>query len=79
MQEEYRRIKSEEERKNGLVIKLAVYGSVENITNLNLDQIDSQLDILDASVSLQCLVKDSRLILPNRSKVLIYIQLLKCM
>lgn len=37
MQETYRRIKSEEERKNGLVIKLAVYGSAENITNLNLE------------------------------------------
>ncbi|XP_055926160.1 dnaJ homolog subfamily C member 11-like [Argiope bruennichi] len=68
MQETYRRIKSEEEKKNGLIIKIAVYGSVENITNLNMDQMDSQLDILDATVPVQCLVKDSRLILPNRSK-----------
>ncbi|GFT79687.1 dnaJ homolog subfamily C member 11 [Nephila pilipes] len=68
MQETYRRIKSEEERKNGVVIKLAVYGSAENISNLNLDQIGSQLDVLDVTVQLQCLVKDSKLILPNRSK-----------
>ncbi|GFY47871.1 dnaJ homolog subfamily C member 11 [Trichonephila inaurata madagascariensis] len=68
MQETYRRIKTEEEKKNGLVIKLAVYGSAENISNLNLDQLDSQLDVLDVTVQLQCLVKDSKLILPNRSK-----------
>ncbi|GIY59688.1 dnaJ homolog subfamily C member 11 [Caerostris extrusa] len=48
--------------------KEAVYGSTENISNLNPDQFDSQLDILDVTVQLQCLVKDSSLILPNRSK-----------
>ncbi|GIX68973.1 hypothetical protein CEXT_16341 [Caerostris extrusa] len=59
MQETYHRIKSEEERKHGLIIILAVYGSTENISNLNPDQFDSQSDILDVTVQLQCLVKDS--------------------
>ncbi|KAG8187761.1 hypothetical protein JTE90_018761 [Oedothorax gibbosus] len=68
MQETYRRIKSEEERKKGLVVSQAIYGSTENVANINPDLVDSNLDILDVTVQLQCLVKDSRLILPDRAK-----------
>ncbi|XP_054714168.1 dnaJ homolog subfamily C member 11-like [Uloborus diversus] len=68
MQETYRRIKSQEEERNGLIISQAIYGSAEELSNLDSDTIDTQQNLFDVTVQLQCLVKDSRLSLPNRSK-----------
>ncbi|XP_042899437.1 dnaJ homolog subfamily C member 11 [Parasteatoda tepidariorum] len=68
MQETYKRIVEEEKRKNGLIITMAIYGNTDSISNLNMEQIDSNLEVANTTVQLQCLVKDSRLILPDRPK-----------
>ncbi|XP_035211787.1 dnaJ homolog subfamily C member 11-like isoform X2 [Stegodyphus dumicola] len=68
MEETYKRIRAQEEAKNGLIILQAIYGNSEEISNLEPDHIESKKNILDATVQLQCLVKDSRLTLPDRSK-----------
>lgn len=68
MQETYKRIKEQEEAKNGLVILKAIYGDSEQIANLEADSLESKKDIFDATIQLQCLVKDSRLELTDRYK-----------
>lgn len=61
----YDRILSDEEKKNGLIIIRAFYGRSELVDEAN----EENAEILDVKIPLQCLVKDSRLILHESSKV----------
>lgn len=64
MKETYRRIILDEENRKGLIISKAVYGRW-----LDLSQRDLSDAITDVTIPLQCLVKDSKLILHEASKV----------
>lgn len=60
----YARICEEEEQRKGLVIVKAMYGKIVNESG----DPTTDDDLLDVTVSLQCLVKDSKLILHEMSK-----------
>ncbi|GLV37777.1 uncharacterized protein CBL_06521 [Carabus blaptoides fortunei] len=65
MRATYSRIKNEEETKKGLIILKAVYGkTVEASTEI--DEVESET--IDVTVPLQCLVRDSKLVLHEQSK-----------
>lgn len=64
MQATYTRIRDEEEKRKGLVIIKAIYGKIMRESG------DSEVssDVLDVTVPIQCLVKDSKLIIHENSK-----------
>lgn len=68
----FSRIRSDEETRKGLVIVKALYGRLVSL-NTNREELstDSQNkdEIIDVTIPLQCLVKDSKLILHEASKV----------
>ena len=64
MKETYRRIVEEEEHRKGLIINRAIYGRWMDLTQRDLSDA-----ITDVTIPLQCLVKDSKLILHDSSKV----------
>lgn len=82
MQATVERIKYEEDKKNGLIIIQALYGKFPEDRNLddNDDDLnggsnssrsnDSNSDdmVIDVTIPLQCLVRDSKLVLYNSSK-----------
>jgi len=63
MKEIYRRIVEEEENRRGLIITKSVYGKWIDLTNRDLSDA-----FTDVTIPLQCLVKDSKLILHDASK-----------
>lgn len=71
------RIVREETEKRGLIIVFAKYGNAELINqsgHSSFNENDTlQPDIIDVTVPLQCLVKDSQLILHTTTKVIILI------
>ena len=68
MKEAYRRIVEEEENRRGLIITKSVYGKWIDLSNRDLSDA-----FTDVTIPLQCLVKDSKLILHEASKVPPYI------
>nr|CAG4640722.1 EOG090X03AJ [Eulimnadia texana] len=66
MRETYRRIVEDEENRRGLIITKGIYGRW-----LELGSRNSGDAIVDVTIPLQCLVKDSKLILHEPSKVFI--------
>jgi DnaJ family protein C protein 11 len=78
MRATFARVRSDEEAKRGLVIIKALYGRLMNITDINRrvsDDAGSSADpeymdeVIDVMIALQCLVKDSKLVLHEASKV----------
>ncbi len=70
MKAAYERISREEESKNGLIILSAVYGKdAETVAKSNTVEDSKLLDVIDVTVPLQCLVKNSQLTLHAASKV----------
>ena len=69
MRSQFERNRSEEESRGGLVIVQAKYGRIiasgESVSSDSLDQ----SEVIDVTIPLQCLVKDSKLILYEPSKV----------
>lgn len=70
----YDRVVSDEEKKKGLLIIAAIYGNTSKISSDGLNSIDTdswsvEQEVIDVKVALQCLVKDSRLVLHKSSKV----------
>lgn len=69
MSVQYERNCSEEEKRNGLLIKSAIYGKIvddsgaEGTTAANIKQ------VIDVKIPLQCLVRDGRLTLQEAGKV----------
>lgn len=68
----FARIVADEEARRGLIITSAKYGRL--ISTLSTADIDSSGagandEIIDVTIPLQCLVKDSKLILHDNSKV----------
>lgn len=82
MQEAYlRSVQTEEIKEDGLIIDVAIYGNADNLiefvnrniknvqnNNLNDEELDSKQLIL-VTVPLQCIIRDSILLLPEGSKV----------
>ncbi|KAL3280890.1 hypothetical protein HHI36_004117 [Cryptolaemus montrouzieri] len=62
----YSRIKGEEENKNGLIILKAIYGKL--ITDRNVPADESSHEVLDVTIPVQCLVKDSKMVLHENTK-----------
>jgi DnaJ family protein C protein 11 len=83
MRATFARIRSDEEAKRGLVIIKALYGQHASITDVSRRgtgeeqsmEADNTIDpvfldeVIDVMIPLQCLVKDSKLILHEASKV----------
>lgn len=72
MKATFSRIRAEEEAKKGLVITEALYGRFiyPQDRSDNEESIGSQREeIIDVTIPLQCLVKNSKLVLHNASKV----------
>lgn len=65
----YDRIVNDEEKRNGLIILKALYGRAELVE----DALDENTEVIDVKIPVQCLVKDSRLILHKAKKVNILI------
>jgi DnaJ family protein C protein 11 len=78
MRATFARVRSDEEAKRGLVIIKALYGRPVNITDVsrrgsgsagsNADP-EYMDEVIDVMIALQCLVKDSKLVLHEASKV----------
>ncbi|RWS23689.1 dnaJ subfamily C member 11-like protein, partial [Leptotrombidium deliense] len=69
MTETYRRINEIESEKSGLVIVKALYGKSEIVANyVNCDEIEPSAEVINVSIPIQCLVKDSMLTLTEASK-----------
>lgn len=64
MKETYRRIVEEEENRKGLIITKCIYGRWLDLSHRDLGDA-----ITDVTIPLQCLVRDSKLILHEASKV----------
>jgi DnaJ family protein C protein 11 len=84
-QETYARTVEKETSSNGLIILTAVYGKSSAIDELitktpDFDSLhlDPLSEVIDVKIPIQCQVKESRLILPNVSKVRVYSCLLFC-
>jgi DnaJ family protein C protein 11 len=78
MRATFARVRSDEEAKRGLVIIKALYGRLVNITDVStsgageggISTEPEYLDeVIDVMIPLQCLVKDSKLVLHEASKV----------
>lgn len=74
MKETFSRIRSEEEAKRGLLIIHATYGrstAQSTYSEARQQDLDSSLDseVIDVTVQLQVLVKDSKLFIHESSKV----------
>ncbi|KAI1309440.1 DnaJ -like protein subfamily C member 11 [Halotydeus destructor] len=75
LKETYRRIVEVETNKKGLIIMKAIYGKEAEVRN-SIDtepsegdeELPSALELLDVTVQLQCLIKDSGLSLPPSTK-----------
>lgn len=65
MQAAYERVRLEEENKNGLIILRAFYGKDADISARTFSK---RVNVIDVTVPLQCLVKDSTLVLHDNSK-----------
>lgn len=72
MKETVSRIRAEEESKKGLIITKALYGRFvyPQQDRSNLEESGHRDEMIDVTIPLQCLVKDSKLILHKASKVL---------
>uniref|UniRef100_A0A023GL89 J domain-containing protein n=1 Tax=Amblyomma triste TaxID=251400 RepID=A0A023GL89_AMBTT len=68
MHETYLRIKSSEEARGGLVIVKALYGNLSEEQGSNFPQEATVQEVVDVTVAVQCLVKDSHIILTEASK-----------
>lgn len=78
MRATFARVRSDEEAKKGLVIIKAVYGRLVNISDGNSRgsgdagssaEPEYSDEAIDVMIALQCLVKDSKLVLHETSKV----------
>lgn len=69
MSAQYERNCLEEERRNGLLIISAIYGKTDDEVNSDGSPTSSNL-VIDVKIPLQCLVKDSKLILQETGKVI---------
>lgn len=73
-QETYARTMESESSSNGLIILTALYGKASQIdqmmaTSSDADSVNPQMEVIDVKIPIQCQVKESRLFLPNVSKV----------
>lgn len=69
MRETFSRIRSDEESRKGLVVVRALYGSLVTLS-VPAEREKTDIDeIIDVTIPLQCLVKDSKLVLHDASKV----------
>nr|CAI5854429.1 unnamed protein product [Callosobruchus analis] len=67
MQATYNRIRDEESNKKGLVIIKAIYGKIVKDANQQGDM-EMSNDVVDVTIPVQCLVKDSKLVIHERTK-----------
>lgn len=68
----FSKIRAEEEAKKGLIISKALYGRFmypEDRAALDEGLSDRREEVIDVTIPMQCLVKDSKLVLHNASKV----------
>lgn len=72
MQTQYERISADEESKGGLVILHAFYGKFDEDDNEPIDQVvpDHRSTFIDVKVPLQCLVRDSEIVIHTNVKVI---------
>ncbi|CAH1183672.1 unnamed protein product [Phaedon cochleariae] len=64
----YNRNRDEESNKKGLVIIKAIYGRIMRDTNQQHGDAELSSEVLDVTIPVQCLVKDSKLVIHDRTK-----------
>lgn len=69
MQAQYERIRSDEEAKGGLVILHAFYGKFDDEEEIDQIVADNRSSYIDVKIPLQCLVKESEIIIHTSVKV----------
>jgi DnaJ family protein C protein 11 len=83
MRATFARVRSDEESKRGVVIIKALYGRLTNIADVSRRETEDEEgreagttadpeyvdEVIDVTIPLQCLVKDSKLVLHESSKV----------
>lgn len=69
MSAQYERNCIEEERRNGLLILNAIYGKIDDDFKFESNTTTNSNYAIDVKIPLQCLVKDSKLILQESGKV----------
>lgn len=70
MSAQYERNYLEEERRNGLLILKAIYGKIDDDFKFDSSTTTTNSNhVIDVKIPLQCLVKDSKLILQEMGKV----------
>ena len=62
----FSRIRSEEESRQGLVIITALYGK---LTSQGEPEMNPSEEVIDVTIPIQCLVKDSKLVIYESTKV----------
>nr|CAD7440381.1 unnamed protein product [Timema bartmani] len=68
MRATFARIRSDEEAKKGLVIVKALYGRLSSTEGGGEGDGEEETEVIDVMIPLQCLVKDSKLVLHEASK-----------
>ncbi|XP_055313601.1 dnaJ homolog subfamily C member 11 [Sitodiplosis mosellana] len=68
MSVQYERNYSEEEKRNGLLIVSAIYGKIVDNSENSSDSTKNGNQTIDVKIPLQCLVKDSKLVLQESGK-----------
>lgn len=70
MKATYERIHEEEESRNGLLILRALYGKdADAVAKMDAPSSSQLSEVIDVTVPVQCLVKNSQLVVHNTSKV----------
>jgi DnaJ family protein C protein 11 len=69
MQTQYQRILSDEEAKGGLVILHAFYGKFDDEEPLDQIAADDKSSYIDVKIPLQCLVRESEIVIHTSVKV----------
>lgn len=66
----FERVRSDEEARKGVIVVKALYGRLVTLSTPTESGERSAVDeVIDVTIPLQCLVKDSKLILHDASKV----------
>lgn len=75
MRAQFERIRTEEESRGGLVIVEAKYGRIISSGDARTADSLDQSEVIDVTLPVQCLVKDSKLIIYEPSKVCLVLSL----
>lgn len=72
MKAAFSRIRTDEERRGGLVILIALYGKNADVVGKTADSNVKKPEVINVTIPVQCLIIDSQLTLHKSSKVIFH-------